>query len=100
MDLNKLMQQAGALQKQLEETGRQINEMEFEAEASNGLVKVVMNGENKILSISIDESILNKEDKEMIEDLIMIAVNNAIEKVEDYKKEKYGAMGSAMGLPF
>ncbi|MBR4421924.1 MAG: YbaB/EbfC family nucleoid-associated protein [Erysipelotrichaceae bacterium] len=100
MDISKLMQQAGALQKQLEETGRQINEMEFEAEASNGLVKVTVNGENKILSVSIDETILNKEDKEMIEDLIMIAVNNAISKVEEYKKEKYGAMGSAMGLPF
>ena len=100
MDISKLMQQAGALQKQLEETGRQINEMEFEAEASNGLVKVTVNGENKILSVSIDETILNKEDKEMIEDLIMIAVNNAVSKVEEYKKEKYGAMGSAMGLPF
>ena len=100
MDISKLMQQAGALQKQLEETGRQINEMEFEAEASNGLVKVTVNGENKILSVSIDETILNKEDKELIEDLIMIAVNNAISKVEEYKKEKYGAMGSAMGLPF
>ena len=100
MDISKLMQQAGALQNQLEETGRQINEMEFEAEASSGLVKVTVNGENKILSVSIDETILNKEDKEMIEDLIMIAVNNAISKVEEYKKEKYGAMGSAMGLPF
>ena len=100
MDLNKLMQQAGALQKQLEETGRQINEMEFEADASNGLVKVKVSGENKVLSVSIDESILNKEDKEMIEDLVMIAVNNAIAKAEEYKKEKYGAMGSAMGLPF
>ncbi len=100
MDLNKLMQQAGALQKQLEETGKQINEKEFEAEASNGLVKVVVNGENKILKVTIDESILNKEDKEMIEDLLMIAVNNAISKVEEYKKEKYGAMGSSLGLPF
>ena len=100
MDLNKLMQQAGALQKQLEETGRQINEMEFEAEASNGLVKVTVNGENKILKVTIDETILNKDDKEMIEDLVMIAVNNAIDKVDEYKKEKYGAMGSAMGLPF
>ena len=100
MDLNKLMQQASALQKQLEDTGKEIGEMEFEAEASNGLVKVVINGDNKIRQITIDESILNKEDKEMIEDLLMIAVNNAIEKAEECKKEKYGAMGSSLGLPF
>ena len=100
MDLNKLMQQASALQKQLEDTGKQIGKMEFEEEASNGLVKVTMNGDNRILKVDINESILNKEDKEMIEDLLMIAVNNAIEKVEEYKKEKYGAMGSSLGLPF
>ena len=61
---------------------------------------MVINGDNKIRQITIDESILNKEDKEMIEDLLMIAVNNAIEKAEEYKKEKYGAMGSSLGLPF
>ncbi len=100
MDLNKLMQQAGALQKQLEETGKQIGEMEFEAEAANGLVKVTVNGDSKVLKVTIDESILNKEDKEMIEDLLMIAVNNALSKVEEYKKDAYGAMGSSLGLPF
>ncbi|MCR4855899.1 MAG: YbaB/EbfC family nucleoid-associated protein [Erysipelotrichaceae bacterium] len=100
MDLNKLMQQAGDLQKQLEETGKQIGEMEFEAEASNGLVKVTVNGDSKVLKVAIDESILNKEDKEMIEDLLMIAVNNALSKVEEYKKDAYGAMGSSLSLPF
>ena len=99
MDINKLMQQAQAMQKQLEETTKQINDMEFEGSASNGLVKVVVNGENKIQSINIEQSIINPEDKEMIEDLIMIAVNDAIDKAEDYKKDRYGTMASALGIP-
>ena len=99
MDINKLMQQAQAMQKQIEEASNAINDMEFEAEASNGLVKVVMNGENKILNIDIDSSILVPEDKEMIEELIVIAVNNANQKVEEYKKERFGSMASAFGIP-
>ncbi|MBR4471760.1 MAG: YbaB/EbfC family nucleoid-associated protein [Erysipelotrichaceae bacterium] len=100
MDINKLMQQAQAMQKQLEKATEQINAMEFEGSASNGLVKVVVNGENKVLSISIDPEILNPDDKEMIEDLVMIAVNDAIGKAEETKKERFGSMAGAMGLPF
>ena len=99
MDINKLMQQAQAMQKQMEEVGKQIGAMEFEGSASNGLVNVTVSGEDKILSIWIDPSILNPEDQEMIQDLVMIAVNDAIEKADDYKKNRLGSMASAMGLP-
>lgn len=99
MDINKLMQQAQAMQKQLEKANEQINATEFEGSASNGLVKVVVNGENKVLSVSIDPRILNPEDVEMIEDLVMIAVNDAIAKADNLKKERFGSMASAMGLP-
>lgn len=98
MDINKLMQQAQAMQKQLEQTNEKINAMEFEAEASNGLVKVVINGEYKISSINIDPSILNSEDKEMIEDLLMIAINDAVDKVEAAKNDSFGAIASALGI--
>ena len=79
MDINKLMQQAQAMQKELEKMSDQIKEHEYEGTASNGLVKVTINGDNRVLSVSIDPSILNPDDKEMIEDLIMIAVNDAME---------------------
>ena len=99
MDINKLMQQAQAMQKELEKANEQINATEFEGSASNGLVKVMINGENKVLAVNIDPSILNPEDKEMIEDLIMIAVNDAIDKADELKKDRFGSMASAMGLP-
>ena len=99
MDINKLMQQAQAMQKELEKANEQINATEFEGSASNGLVKVTINGENRVLSVNIDPLILNPDDKEMIEDLIMIAVNNAVDKAEELKKDRFGSMASAMGLP-
>lgn len=99
MDINKLMQQAQAMQKQLEKATEQINATKFEGTASNGLVKVTVNGENKVLAVSIDPQILNPDDKEMIEDLIMIAVNDAIGKADALKKDRFGSMASSMGLP-
>ena len=98
MDINNLMKQAQAMQKKLEETNKQLEVMGFEADASNGLVKVVVNGQYRIVSVDIDESILNKEDKDMIQDLIMIATNNAIEKVDDAKKQKFGSMTQGLKL--
>lgn len=99
MDINQLMQQAQAMQQQIEKATEQINATEFEGSASNGLVKVTINGENKVLSVSIDPEVIHPEDKEMLEDLVMIAVNNAIEKADTMKKERFGSMASAMGLP-
>ena len=99
MDINKLMQQAQAMQKELEKMSDKIKDTEYEGSASNGLVKVTINGENRVLSVSIDPSILNPDDKEMIEDLIVIAVNDAVDKADEEKREKYGGMASAMGLP-
>lgn len=99
MDINKLMQQAQAMQKELEKANEQINATEFEGSASNGLIKVTINVENRVLSVNIDPSILNPDDKEMIEDLIMIAVNDAVDKAEELKKDRFGSMASAMGLP-
>ena len=98
MDINKLMQQAQVMQKQLEEANKQLSAMEFEGSASNGLVKITCNGDHKVLSVNIDESIINKEDKEMIEDLIMIATNDAINKADASKKEKFGHLAGGLGI--
>ena len=98
MDINKLMQQAQAMQKQLDDANKELSSMEFEGSASNGLVKVKCNGDYKISSVDIDESILNKEDKDMIQDLVMIAVNEAINKVDAGKKQKFGYLASGLGI--
>ena len=98
MDINNLMKQAQVMQRKLEETNKQLEAMQFEADASNGLVKVTVNGQYRIVSVDIDESILNRNDKEMIQDLIIIATNNAIDLVDNAKKEKFGSMTQGLKL--
>ena len=66
----------------------------YTGEASNGLVKVTINNEMKVLNVDINESIINKEDKEMIEELIVIAFNNALDK---YTSKSAEAMSSLFG---
>ena len=98
MDINKLMKQAQAMQQELEQANKQLNAMQFEGSASNGLVKVVVNGEYKVISVDIDSSILNSDDKEMLQDLIMIATNDAVVKIDETKKEKFGSMAQGLKL--
>lgn len=98
MDINKLMKQAQAMQQELEQANKQLNAMQFEGSASNGLVKVVVNGEYKVVSVDIDPFILNSDDKEMLQDLIMIATNDAVVKIDETKKEKFGSMAQGLKL--
>lgn len=98
MDINKLMQQAKQMQNELEKANNQINTQEFEGVASNGLVKIKMNGEYKVVSVDIDESIIDKEDKDMIQDLIMIATNEAVNKIDEAKKRTLGAMAQGFKI--
>ena len=98
MDINKLMQQAQEMQRELEKTAEEIKNMEFEGSASNGLVKVMINGDNRVVAVTIDPSILNPEDKEMIEDLIMIATNEASDKLDEERTNRLGMIQTAKGL--
>lgn len=98
MDINKLMQEATKMQKQLEQQQKILSSTEFSGSASNGLVKVTCNGDYKILSVEIDENILNKEDKEMIQDLVMIATNEAIQKVDEAKKSTLSSLAPGLGF--
>lgn len=98
MDINKLMQQAKQMQNELEKANNQINAQEFEGVASNGLVRIKMNGEYRVVSVDIDESIINKDDKDMIQDLIMIATNEAVNKIDEVKKRTLGAMAQGLKI--
>ena len=98
MDINALMKQAQMMKKSLEEESNRIKAMQYEGSASSGLVKVVMTGEYKAVSVLIDESILNKEDKEMIEELVVIAINDAAGKINKAIEEGMGSMAGMLGM--
>lgn len=97
MNMQALMRQAQSLQKDMEKIQKEIEEKEFEGESS--IVKVKATGNKKIQSITIDKTAkLEPEDIEMLEDMIMIAINNTFEKVDKFKEEKLAKFGNVPGL--
>ena len=99
MDINKLLAQAKKMERELKKSQEELEAALFEGSASNGLVKITIKGNNEVVEVNIDESILNKEDKEMIQDLIMIAFNDAINKLEDKRNEKLSQSTSGLNIP-
>ena len=94
--LGNLMKQAQQMQENMQKLQAKIAEMEVEGASGAGLVKVVMTGKHDVKRVSIDPSLL-EEDRDMLEDLIAAAVNDAVRKVEDMVQEKMA--GATAGLP-
>jgi hypothetical protein len=96
--IGNLMKQAQRMQENLHKVQAEIAEMEVEGVSGAGLVKVVMNGKHDVRRVSIDPTLL-ADDKEMLEDLIAAAVNDAVRKVEGSTQEKMAAATAGMPLP-
>lgn len=96
--LGQLMKQAQMMQENMRKMQEQLAAMEVEGQAGAGMVKVVMTGRHDVKRVSIDQSLMG-DDKEMLEDLIAAAVNDAVRKVEAMSQEKLGALTAGLGLP-
>jgi hypothetical protein len=96
MNIQNLMQQAQKMQKDLQKTQKVLENSEYEGVSS--FVRVVLNGnkEMKLIKINLEENSLEKEDFEMLEDMIMLAYNDASKKVDDDKEKKLGKYGSGL----
>jgi len=93
-----LYKKAQEMQKKMAEVQEELNNLKIEGKAGGEMVKVVVNGKKDLLSVNLDPSILN-EDKEMVEDLILVAVNQALKNVDDISKEKMGSLTGGMKMP-
>ncbi|MCC6208080.1 MAG: YbaB/EbfC family nucleoid-associated protein [Gammaproteobacteria bacterium] len=96
--LGNLMKQAQKMQEDLQKAQEEIAAMEVTGQAGGGMVSVVMTGRHDVKRVSIDESLL-KDDKEMLEDLIAAAVNDAVRRIESESKEKMASMTRGLPLP-
>lgn len=101
-NMNNLMKQAQKMQKQMEETTKQLEEKEYEATAGGGVVKVTISGKKEITAVHIEEEVVDKDDIEMLEDLIMAAVNEALRMQSEDEKNQMGKItgGIGGGFPF
>jgi len=97
MNMQAMMRQAQNIQKEMMKTIEEVDKKEFEGES--GLVKIKTNGKKEILSIKIDkEAKIESDDIEMLEDMIVVAINNTFKKVDDYKENKLSKYGNISGL--
>lgn len=98
-----LMKQMQAMQSKMEQMQAELAEKTIEATAGGGMVKVVANGKQEILEIKIDPEVVNPDDIEMLEELIMAAVNQAKEKASELQIEGLSGLTGGLkipGLPF
>ncbi len=93
-----MMKQAQKMQEDMQKAQQEIANMEVEGQAGGGMVSVVMNGRHELRSVNIDESLM-KDDKDMIEDLVAAAVNDAVRKIEQASSSKMSGVTSGMNLP-
>lgn len=98
MNINQLMKQAQQLQEKVQKATEEMQRHEVTGESGGGLVQAVMTGRHDVKRVQIDPSLL-KEDKEVLEDLIAAAVNDAVRKIEKYKEEKMAGVTGGMPLP-
>ena len=82
-NMNQLMKQAQKMQKQMEETTKALEESTYEATAGGGVVKVVVSGKKEVVSVHLEEEVVDPDDVEMLEDLIVAATNEALRKMEE-----------------
>ena len=93
-----LMKQAQAMQENLKKAQEELAFIEVTGEAGSGLVKILMTCKHEVKRVSIDASLMT-DDKEMLEDLIAAAVNDAVRRVEEMTKDKMAGVTGGMALP-
>ncbi len=96
LDLNAMMKQAQQMQEKLQ---KQMAEMQVEATAGGGMVTVVINGAKQLLSIKIDPEAVSKDDVEMLQDLILAAINDAHRKVDEAMSQQMSGMMGGLKIP-
>jgi len=99
MNLQKMMQQAQQMQQKLAEMQAKLEVEEIEGASGGGLVKILINGKHLMLKATIDESLLKPVDKEVLEDLIVAAYNDARNKAETSAAGQMSQMTSGLNLP-
>ena len=94
MNMQAIMLQAKKMQKDIENKQKELEEKFYEGKSQ--LVTATISGKNELVSIKIDTDEISSDDKEMLEDMVMIAVNDAIKKMEADKQEKFGKYGNML----
>ena len=96
MNIQQMMKQAQQMQERLKQ---QMAELRVESSSGGGMVKVVINGAKQVLELTIDPEVVSKDDVEMLQDLIVAAVNDAQRKADEQMQNLVGGMMGGMKIP-
>lgn len=95
--LGNIMKQAQKMQENMQQAQQELANMEVQGESGGGMIKVTMTGRHDLKQVNIDDAVM--DDKEMLEDLIAAAVNDAVRKIEASSQERMAGMTSGINLP-
>jgi len=98
-NISKLLKQAQKVQAQMMKAQEDLQKKEVEGSAGGGMVKVVLNGANQLVSIKIDPEVVDPKDVEMLEDLIVAAHSNAMEKIKEMSDSTFGNITNGLNIP-
>jgi DNA-binding YbaB/EbfC family protein len=96
--IGNLMKQAQKMQADMQKAQEELANMEVEGQAGGGMVKVIMNGRHELRRVTLDDSLM-QDDKEMIEDLLAAAVNDAVRRIEQETQDKMSGLTAGLNLP-
>ena len=96
--LGNLMKQAQAMQESMQKAQEELASLEVTGESGGGMVRVTMTGKHEVRRVAIDDSLL-ADDKDMLEDLVAAAINDAVHKVEATTQERMSGLTSGLNLP-
>ncbi len=97
-NMNNLMKQAQKMQRQMEESQKELEEKEYTVSSGGGAIEITITGKKEITKVKLDRDAVDPDDVEMLEDLIMAAVNEAIAKVEEASSAVMGRLTGGLNL--
>lgn len=100
MNIQQIMKQAKVMQKKMEDVQAEVAKETVEATSGGGMVKVIFNGKAELIGISIDKDVVNADDVDMLQDLIVAAVNEGIKKAQALMSERMSKLTGGLGLNF
>lgn len=98
-NMNQLLQQAQRMQREVEKAQEEITQLTAEATSGGGAVKAVVNGAKQLTALTIDPGAVTPDDVEMLQDLVLVAVNEALRKLDEISNERMAKATGGRGLP-
>ena len=98
-NMNNLMKQAQRMQRQMEESQKELETKEFTAKAGGGAVEVTVSGKKEVVKVVLAEDVVDPDDIEMLQDLIIVAINEGLRQIDEIQNAEMSKLTGGLGIP-